>query len=238
MESVEGVSHMTPNDFILKAYHHGQKRLMPALSKLVEHYSYAGGTTDLCRIMTEEKSDKGGCWHTYTQLYHNIFLDLQPVSKILEVGIGTNNLDVPSNMGPQGTPGASLRGWSRFFPNAEVIGADVDRRILFSEPRISTYFVDQLDQTALRELSAQVGGGLDIIIDDGLHTFEANINTFVGLFHCLKSGGIYVIEDIAPSRDLENFNLWFSKLRLDGAFIGLPSDQNKWDNAAIVIYRP
>ena len=38
------------------------------------------------------------------------------VENILEVGIGTNFLDVPSTMGEDAIPGASLRMWRDFFP--------------------------------------------------------------------------------------------------------------------------
>jgi hypothetical protein len=36
----------------------------------------------------------------------------------------------------------------------------------------------------------------DIIIDDGLHTAEANINLFLNSFHKLRKDGIYIIEDV------------------------------------------
>ena len=31
-------------------------------------------------------------------------------------------------MGKQGKPGASLRTWREFFPNAQVIGIDIDKK--------------------------------------------------------------------------------------------------------------
>lgn len=36
----------------------------------------------------------------------------------------------------------------------------------------------------------------DIIIDDGLHTTNANINLFINSFNKLKKNGIYIIEDV------------------------------------------
>jgi len=36
----------------------------------------------------------------------------------------------------------------------------------------------------------------DIIIDDGLHTYEAAITLFLNSFDKLKKNGIYIIEDI------------------------------------------
>ena len=35
------------------------------------------------------------------------------------------------NMTASGKPGASLRVWRDYFNNAQVIGADIDKRILF-----------------------------------------------------------------------------------------------------------
>ena len=56
---------------------------------------------------------------------------------IFEVGLGTNNVDVPSNMGKDGKPGASLRAWRDYFPNA-----DIDTRILFKEDKIQTFYTN------------------------------------------------------------------------------------------------
>jgi hypothetical protein len=42
----------------------------------------------------------------------------------------------------------------------------------------------------------------DVIIDDGLHEAEAQMNTFANLFPRLKNGGYYFIEDIAPHNPL------------------------------------
>jgi hypothetical protein len=36
--------------------------------------------------------------------------------------------------------GGSLRAFREFFPNARIIGLDIDREALFQEGRISTFF--------------------------------------------------------------------------------------------------
>jgi 23S rRNA U2552 (ribose-2'-O)-methylase RlmE/FtsJ len=95
------------------------------------------------------------------------------------VGLGTNFTDTPSNMGERASPGASLRGWRRYFPKAQILGADIDSRILFSEDRISTFRVDQLSDHTIDILWQKLSNDeFDIIIDDGLHTFEANTRFF------------------------------------------------------------
>ena len=68
--------------------------------------------TELCEIMTKYGSDKGTGPHNYTILYYELFKNIRYESlNIFELGLGTNNIDTPSNMGKNGKPGASLRGW-------------------------------------------------------------------------------------------------------------------------------
>jgi hypothetical protein len=129
----------------------------------------------------------------------------QPL-RIFELGLGTNNPAMLSNMGVFGTPGASLRGWRELFPRANIYGADIDRAILFQEDRINTFYCDQLDRSSIRELWSHpdLQAGADIIIEDGLHTFEANASFLEASLDHLRPGGIYVVEDI-DGEDVEKF---------------------------------
>jgi hypothetical protein len=38
----------------------------------------------------------------------------------------------------------------------------------------------------------------DLIIDDGLHTKEAQIATLKNFYPALRPGGLYVVEDVSP----------------------------------------
>ena len=94
--------------------------------------------TPLCEIMGRNGSDKGSIniqysWHNYTTFYYSIFKDLcDKQLRIFELGLGTNNVNLPSNMGSNGRPGASHFGWSEFFFNSHIFGADIDTDILFN----------------------------------------------------------------------------------------------------------
>ncbi|HZC39002.1 MAG TPA: class I SAM-dependent methyltransferase [Sphingomicrobium sp.] len=118
--------------------------------------------------------------------------------RVLEIGLGTNNLAFQSNMGLGGRPGASLRAFRDWAPKAEIFGADIDTGVLFQEKRISTYFVNQTEGSSLHALAEQVGANFDLIIDDGLHLPHSNLNTIEALLPLLKSNGTMVIEDIDP----------------------------------------
>lgn len=153
--------------------------------------------TKMCRVMSKYGSDKGR--HNYTPLYSALFSRRYEQSlRVLELGLGTNNPGAPSNMGVFGAPGASLRGWRELFPHALVYGADIDRAILFQEDRIKTFYCDQLDRACIRELWSlpDFQGGMDIIVEDGLHTFDANVSFLEESLKHLHPNGIYVTEDI------------------------------------------
>lgn len=166
-------------------------------------------------------SDKGGVkssahacprpTHTYADFYSRLFSHCrQSVEKVFECGLGTNNPDLVSSMGHDGKPGASLRVWRDYFPNATVYGADIDRDVLFEEERIRTFYVDQLDPTAIAALWRQVGvGDFDLMVDDGLHTFEAGSCLFEHSISRLAKDGVYIIEDVGPS-NLLRYKAFFS----------------------------
>jgi hypothetical protein len=136
-------------------------------------------------------------YHRYTDFYEHFFGPWRhSVKSLFECGIGTNNPDIDSSMGVAGNPGASLRLWESVFPNALIYGADIDKNILFDEGRIQTFYVDQTDPISVEALSKTLPKGLDIIIDDGLHTAEAAVSLFKGIYNNLRPGGVYVIEDV------------------------------------------
>ena len=71
--------------------------------------------------------------------------------------------------------GHSLRMWKEYFPNAEIIGIDIDPNCKQHE------------------------GEYDILVDDGSHITKHQIKTFDCLYENCKSGGYYVIEDLGNS---------------------------------------
>ena len=157
--------------------------------------------------------------------------------------MGTNNTSIPSNMGKHGKPGASLRGWKKFFQNSNIFGADIDRDILFEEERIKTYWCDQTSPEAIKNMwnDKSLPESFDIIIEDGLHTFEANKIFFENSIHKLKKGGVFIIEDIRYDSLLLFRKLlidWESKY-LDCSFFlnKLPNVNNRVDNNIIVVFK-
>lgn len=219
------------------------------LAKRIERVNVIRPTA-MCRTLSKYGSDKGAVcpsWHNYTTLYSMLFRGFRHQSlRIFEIGLGTNNPAFRFNMGVTGNPGASLRAWRELFPRAYIYGADIDRSILFQEDRIGTFYCDQLDETAIRDLwsLSELRGGMDIIIDDGLHTFEANTCFLEASLGHLRAGGLYIIEDIQP----DTVGRWYERIErvylkryqsYQFVFVALPCPANTLgDNNLLIIHRP
>ena len=148
----------------------------------------SSGTRELAALFNHYGSDKSSV-HNYHLLYAPLLGPRRNDSlHLLEIGLGTNYPDLVSTMGASGKPGASMRAFRDFCPNAQVFGADIDRRVLFEEDRIRTYYVDQTRVSSFNELSANLPDGLfDLVIDDGLHSPNANIATMLVCAHNSKA---------------------------------------------------
>ena len=204
-------------------------------------------STPLCEIMGRHKSDKGdkdivNSWHNYTTFYYSVFKDLRdkPI-RVFELGLGTNNIYLPSNMGPNGRPGASVYGWNEFFPNADIFGADIDTNILFNTDKIKTFYCDQLNPHIIKYMWNEplLQENFDIIIEDGLHEFKANVCFFENSIHKLKPNGYYVIEDVLHYEEhlfVNQIAKW-EPMYPDCLFklLKIPSSKNKADNTLVVI---
>jgi hypothetical protein len=182
------------SEFFYNSFYNYNKN---SLTKLCEFYK-----TDKGSINPYEKGIWGYRAHSYSNYYYYLFNHFkEDVKLVFECGVGTNNPDLPSNMTVNGIPGASLRVWRDYFKNAQIYGADIDKNILFQEDRIKTYYVDQLNTPSIETMWKRIGiQNFDIIIDDGLHANDANINFFINSFDKLKKNGIYIIEDVSIYR--------------------------------------
>lgn len=201
--------------------------------------------TELCRIMHEYGSDKGLGRHNYAILYSSLLGEVRdrPFS-LFELGIGTNNIRLKSNMGRFGRPGASLHGWRQYLPNARIYAADIDRDILFQNDRIQCFYCDQTSPQSIEALWNRPelsGVEFDLIIDDGLHEFEANRLFLEGSYAKLRRGGLMVVEDILhtdKSRWIEYVTRWNTVLSDTSiAFVELPHPYNFVSNNIACIER-
>jgi len=203
--------------------------------------------SELNFLCDKYNTDKGGfdpdhktyTWasHNYAYFYEHLFQHIRPyVRNVFEFGLGTNDPSYADNMTVNGMPGASLRVWRDYFPLANIYGADIDKNVLFEEDKIKTFYVDQLKAETFEELwSGFADIQFDIMIDDGLHTFDAGINTFLHSYHKLREGGIYVIEDVRGASPLQFLSFFKEHREYDAQFVWLNrSNGSRHDCLAVI----
>ena len=194
--------------------------------------------TKLKELMNHYGSDKGGMTdhHNFANYYSEIFNNKKDkIKNFLEIGLGTNNENLASNMGKDGKPLASLRAWRDYFKNAQIYGADIDRDILKDEERIKTFYVDQTNPTSIKELFTNIGvNKFDVILEDGLHEYNANICFFENSIEYLDDQGIYIIEDVFY-KDQKKFIDYFGKTSFNFSIIDIFHDKNIANNCILVI---
>jgi hypothetical protein len=162
-------------------------------SHQVETDNIISDTSNLFRKYGSDKYKPG-----ISTVYQEIFNKLPSNCRILEIGIGSNDSKMVSNIGAAGIQGASLRAYAEKFPNSEIFGADFDRNTLFQEKNIETFWANQMEIESLESLYKSTGSKpFDLIIDDGLHSPIANINTLIWGLKKIKPSGWIVIEDIS-----------------------------------------
>lgn len=152
---------------------------IPSAISALEFSEGADGT-QLRDLFDQHGSDKGR--HEYAAIYSRILMNLASRRSIdiLEIGLGSTDPIKISTMGRNGRPGASLRAFRDYIPNAHLYGADIDAAALIVENRIKTTLVDQLRPDSFIKMIAEFNQcSFDLIIDDGLHSTEANINTLM-----------------------------------------------------------
>lgn len=180
-----------------------------ALATTAEAFNPQRRGADELRLLFDGYGSDKGTHHGYHLVYGELLsrLGADRELTLLEIGLGTDNPALVSTMGAGGSPGASVRAFRDFLPRSQILGADVDEATLFRESRIETATVDQLDRVSFARMTEALGcSRFDVIVDDGLHAVDANLNTLRFALEALQPDGWFVVEDI-PQRTLPVWQL-------------------------------
>jgi len=133
-------------------------------------------------------------WHGFMSFYEKFFTGRE-FFKIAEFGV---------------LKGSSIRWLLKRFPNAQIYGADI---LAFQpewpkDPRFKFTQLDQSSKTQIHDFLGQ--SAFDLIIEDGSHQPQHQINCLLEGMDALKSGGIYILEDVETS--LPSHPWWHKKI--------------------------
>lgn len=189
--------------------------------------------TELCILFENYKSDKcPAINHTYSPLYFDLLSEIKySATNVLEIGIGNINL-MKGIVGEDYSAGASIRAWRDFFPNAMIYTVDILEDVLFEEDRIKSYQMDQSSHESINKFLEIISTNnnnpidFDFIIDDGSHKIDHMIISAYEFSKSLKSGGIYIIEDVQEKYLPALLDVEFKELEVFNIYRG----NTEWDN--------
>lgn len=148
-------------------------------------------TETLQQIGAKHQTDKHDGNHTfsgstYLDIYDRYLSGIRELPiKLLEIGV---------------RDGCSHRMWREYFPKATVFGIDIDPRCKqYQSDRIRIFVGSQGDPNTIQSVLDNAKDQFDVILDDGSHVNELTLRSFDLLFPHLKSGGLYIMEDLGCS---------------------------------------
>lgn len=141
-------------------------------------------------------SDKGSSKHRYSELYHLLFNPYRGRKiRFLEMGLLIGGPELGGEVDRKTADLPSIRMWLDYFPKAEIVGLDISDFSWFEHERFKFLRCD-MDESANIAAAMADQAPFDIVIDDASHASHHQQAAFLEIFPKLKSGGIYVIEDL------------------------------------------
>lgn len=172
----------------VKIYHNALKQLV-ALEEAKYNCGYFADYTELESIGERNVTDKSSCSHNYLEKYEFFLQKFRRKNfHLLELGVAS---------------GGSLATWKEYFPFANIIGVDIDERCRqYADDRVDVIVADLSDEAELDKLHRFAP---HVIVDDASHLWSHQIKALFNLWPCLPSGGIYIIEDMETSLNMDVF---------------------------------
>lgn len=128
----------------------------------------------------EKKISKG---HSYSEYYEKYFSKKRKEHlNILEIGTFKGN---------------ATASFFFYFKNAKIISCDIFPDLCrYKSTRINNTYLDNSKEADLEDKILKKGVKFDFIIEDAGHYFKDQIITLFMLFKILKSGGVFVVEEL------------------------------------------
>ena len=147
-------------------------------------YSFEGDLLDIFVGGNERAVHK---WHHHLPIYDRYFNHWRGKEvRFLEVGVDR---------------GGSLDMWRKYFGEQAIIfGIDIDEDCRQLDGVSGTVRIgSQADEKFLEQVIEEMGGQVDIVLDDGSHNMSDIKITLEALFPKMSDSGIYMIEDLHTS---------------------------------------
>lgn len=164
-------------------------------------------------------TDKATLHTWFLPFYESILCHIN-VKSLLEIGV---------------YQGDSMRMWRAYFPEAEIMGIDINEPL-----EIPGCTILKTDASVMRLATMY-----DVIIDDGSHMMSEQKRTFTNLRWNVNPGGVYIIEDIHTSflnKYIDEKPITYDRIRnfADNNYIQYKEfwkDKSTFTNGTIILFK-
>lgn len=168
-----------------------------ASSPIAAAQKYGRGQVNLTDLADRHGTDKGSKKHRYSELYQMLLFPYREKQiSLLEMGLQIGGPEHGKSADRATTDLPSVRMWLEYFPRARIHGLDVSDFSWFRHERFAFHRCDMGQRESIRDAAAEMTEALDVVIDDASHASHHQQNGFLELFDKVKSGGLYIIEDL------------------------------------------
>jgi hypothetical protein len=145
----------------------------------------------IINVFKENKTDKLSL-HRYDRMYYEIFNKLNPIKKLLEIGV---------------KEGYSLGAWVDLFPEAEISGVDITlHRVSHEKAKKAILYEHDAVSPLVRDV---IKDTFDVIIDDGSH--HPNDQWYSFLTFEDRWTQCYIIEDVIGYGHVKMFEKYLNR---------------------------
>jgi len=109
-----------------------------------------------------------------------------------------NEINYPNTILELGiSEGAGIYSLRDYYKDSFLWGCDIDKNTFIKNKKITCGYCDQLKISSIYKVLKKFNTKFDLIIDDGWHHPESQINSMIACLPYLSNQGVYITEDIA-----------------------------------------
>lgn len=150
---------------------------------------YFSRYAELENLGMKQATDKSSLVHNYLNKYDMFLRHFRKETfNFLELGV---------------FEGASVKMWSEYFDKAKIFGVDINPNCrAYATEKINILTADLSNRKSLKILTSI---NPTVIIDDASHIWSHQLSALFELFPSLPRGGVYIMEDLGTSLDLQAY---------------------------------
>ena len=182
--------------YIVNLYYLPKKKNLDNFSKK-NSYLFNKDLNFLCEFFNSDKGENFINQYVQPSKRKNKKIIAHGYAKIYEKYL-KNNKDRISNIIELGSfYGNASAAFFFYFKNAQIYSADINPDMyLYSSKRLENFFTDTSSRLSIEKNILNKNIKFDLIIEDASHMLKDQIISLFILFKTLKSGGLFIVEEI------------------------------------------